>query len=50
MSKGIKCRSSLNSKVIKASYWEKYFFGSNENSFKVKMKHSYLTKQLMYSF
>ena len=37
MSKGIKCRSILNSKVIKAIYWNKYFFDSNENSFKIKM-------------
>ena len=53
MSNGIKCRSLLNSKVIKASYWNKLFFDSNENSFKIKMKkikHGNLTKQLMYSF
>ena len=45
MSKGIKCRSLLNSKVIKVSYWNKYFFDSNENSLKIKMekiKHGYL--------
>ena len=53
MSKGIKCRSLLNSKVIKASCRNEYFFDSNENSFKIKMekvKHGFLTKQLMYSF
>ena len=53
MSKGIKCRSLLKSKVIKASYGNKYFFDSNENSFKIQMekiKHGVLTKQLMYSF
>ena len=53
MSKGIKCRSLLNSKVIKASYRNKYFFDSNGNSFKIKMekiKHRFFTKQLMYPF
>ena len=39
--------SLLNSKVIKASYRNKYFFDSNENSFKIKMEK---IKQLMYSF
>ena len=50
MSKGIKCRSLLNSKLLNPVIEKK---GSYENIFKVKkgkIKHGYLTKQLMYSF
>ena len=52
MGKGIKCRSLLNLKVVKASYRNKYY-GGNENSFEIKMekiKHGYLTKQLTLAF